>query len=195
MRKLMNTIKMTLLGGFVFLLPIVILATVFGKGYKYMVMITEPLLKWIKVDTVLGVVVFNLLVIAAMVVICFMAGIAARSFFGKRFFQMIDAKLLAVPGYAIFKGRLTGNIGGEAEKTELKPVIARFDDQSQIAFEVERLPNNRVALYVPGAPDPWSGSVIFMTDDRVIPIDIDTQAAMAVFKRLGRGVGKVIKQV
>ena len=43
------------------------------------------------------------------------------------------------------------------------PVVASFDDQSQVGFEVEGLDNGLVADFLPGSPDTWSGTVAYMT--------------------------------
>ena len=40
----------------------------------------------------------------------------------------------------------------------MRPVLARFENSWQIAFEIERIPGGIITVYVPGAPDPWSGS-------------------------------------
>lgn len=44
-----------------------------------------------------------------------------------------------------------------------------------------------VAVFVPGAPSPWSGSVYFMTEDRIKPLDASIKTAMGCVKRLGMG--------
>ena len=70
---------------------------------------------------------------------------------------------------------------------DMQPVLARFDDRWQIAFEVERIIGGKVSVFVPGAPDPWSGSVCIMTDDRISRLDSDPLATLDVLKQLGKG--------
>ena len=43
---------------------------------------------------------------------------------------------------------------GQAEAKNMQPVLVRFDDNSQLGFEIERLDNGQVVIYLPGAPDP-----------------------------------------
>src|SRR5262245_57134541 len=50
-----NFIKTTLLGGVIFLLPIVILATVFDKAIKIVRMLADPLNKLLPVETIGGI--------------------------------------------------------------------------------------------------------------------------------------------
>ena len=57
----------------------------------------------------------------------------------------------------------------------------------QIAFEVERIPGGIITIYVPGAPDPWSGSVCYMTEDRIQTIDPAMSPVLKTLKDLGKG--------
>jgi uncharacterized membrane protein len=119
---------------------------------------------------------------------CFFAGLASRTELASRLVRAIDDRLLIVlPGYSALKGRETGNIGSDGEEIMLAPVLARLDDYSQIAFEIERLDGGMVVVFLPGAPDPGSGSVEFMTADRIEPLDLDHRSAAATLKSLDRG--------
>ena len=55
-------------------------------------------------------------------------------------------------------------------------------------FEVERVEGGLVTIFLPGCPDPWSGSVCFMTEDRVTPLDQNMQSAVIALKGLGKGL-------
>jgi uncharacterized membrane protein len=66
-------------------------------------------------------------------------------------------------------------------------VTVRFDDSWQIAFEIERVEDDKVALFLPGAPDPWSGMVCVVTEDRVTRVDVSIPFVAKLEKRLGRG--------
>ena len=62
----------------------------------------------------------------------------------------------------------------------------RFDDNAQIAFEVERSGNN-VVVYIPGAPNPWSGSVAYFNVERVKRLDMSVSQTISSIKRIGHG--------
>ena len=68
----------------------------------------------------------------------------------------------------------------------LKPVLIHLDDQSQIALEVERTANQQVVVFVPGAPDPRSGNVVLMDEDRVTPLDSNLRSVSRIFKQFGK---------
>ena len=39
----------------------------------------------------------------------------------------------------------------------MTPVLITLDDYEQMAFEVERTAGGKVVVYLPGAPNSWSG--------------------------------------
>jgi len=73
--------------------------------------------------------------------------------------------LWRIPGYGFLKA-LTDSLDKEHGVT-LRPVLVRFDDYSQLAFEVDQLPDGRKVIYIPSAPNPRAGSVLVLDKDRV----------------------------
>lgn len=188
-----NFFKTTIIGGVIFLIPLVIIAIVLGKAFKVMMLIAVPLDKLIPIDSIGGIAFVNILAVLVILISSFIAGIIAKSKLGKVTFEMIDSKLiLFIPGYAYLKG-LTGSFVDEKVASEyLKPVLAKLDDQSQLAFEVERTGKGHVVVFLPGAPDPKSGNVVYLTEDRVERLDIDFKAVTGSLKKLGKGSSDVL---
>ncbi len=89
---------------------------------------------------------------------------------------------------------MTESLAGQSGSETLKRVLAKFDDASQVAFEIERNPDGRVVVYVPGAPDPWSGAVFVMTADRVEPLEASLPAAVKNIRTLGRGTTQLLNR-
>ena len=74
----------------------------------------------------------------------------------------------------------------------LKPVLATFDDHQLIAFDMERLADGRAVLYLPGAPDAWSGSVVLVSTERIEALDIDPSDLARSLQGLGRGTAALL---
>ena len=74
----------------------------------------------------------------------------------------------------------------------MKPVRVDFDDNAQIAFEVERSHNGLVTLFVPGSPDPWSGSVVYVSAERVTPLRAELSSIVRSLRSAGRGSGALV---
>jgi len=186
--------KTTALGGLLFLIPVIILVAIFTNAYQLMSKIAAPVLAIVPVERVFGVVVLNLLILALGVLICFLAGLAAKSPVAVRLVTSLESKFLSkVPAYDIQKTKLASRMRFEEGK-EAQPVLIRFDDQWQIGFEVDNIAGGKVAVYLPGAPDPWSGSVSIVTEDRITHLDSNLIAISAIFKNLGKGAGDQLQK-
>jgi len=186
----MQFIKTTILGGVIFLIPFVIVVVVLGKAHGIMLVVAEPMSNWIPVDEVGGVALANVLALLAIVLSCFVFGLMARSVPAKKIYRALDATLTSVPGYAFVKGFADGISRSEEHAKSFIPVIARFDDNAQISFEIERTPEGSVVVYLPGAPNPWSGTVVYLEPGRVEKLDMSVADAVKSIQALGRGSAK-----
>jgi uncharacterized membrane protein len=191
----MKFIKTTIVGGIVFMVPIIIIIVILGKAFELMLKIARPIDKLIPIESIGGVAFVNVLALLAILVVCFVAGVMARSPPAKRLYQAIDSGLLAIPGYAFIKAYTDSMKLGQAEAKTMQPVLVQFDDNSQLGFEIERLDNGQVVIYLPGAPDPWSGSVAYFSADRVKKLELSASQAMTNVKRLGRGSQAFQKEI
>lgn len=182
----MKAVRAMIIGGLIFLVPFAVVLLLFGKVFSVSMRLAEPLDAMIPVEAVAGVALANILAVAIILLACLLAGIVATSTWGQRLYRRIDEWLLnLIPRYAFVKS-MTESLGGQQEST-LRPVLVRFDDLSQIAFEVERGPGDLVTVYLPGSPDPWSGSVAQVTADRVDVLDTDFASAVQSLRKIGRG--------
>ena len=191
MNNLRRLIRTTLIGGILFLIPLVFVVVVVGKAFQIMKVVATPLARLIPVENLAGYAVVELLTAGIMILGCLLAGTLARSPWGRKVNEKLDAVLLQmIPGYAWVKG-ITGGIRDDDADDLLKPVLVRFDDQTQLAFEVDRAADGLVAVYLPGAPDPRSGAVSYVTDDRVQAVNAGFKAVVKICKNLGRGSTEV----
>jgi uncharacterized membrane protein len=188
MKRQLEFIKTTAIGGFLFLIPAVIVVIVLGKVIEGLRTFAKALSPVFGIESSLGGFVLDIVTFAVTVLMCFAAGLFARRAAAKRVREKLDRSLLNfIPGYAFIKGfadnlRQTEEISGS-----FIPVMVRFDDYVQMAFETERLPNSKVAVYLPGAPNPWSGSVVFVSNDRIKPLSISLPDALRNIRTLGKG--------
>jgi uncharacterized membrane protein len=189
----MQFVRTTVIGGLVFLVPIVVLIMVIGKGLEITGKIAAPLAEVLPVDSVGDLAVVHVLTFAILVLICFLAGLAARTMAARRLVAALEEGFLSkLPPYALLKTKTQSMLSPE-DIEGMTPVVARFDDSWQIAFEIERVEGGRVAIFLPGAPDPWSGSVCVMTEDRVTPLDLSIPFVAGMAKRLGKGANEALR--
>lgn len=193
MNKWMQFLKTTILGGLVFLIPLVIVVTVVGKGIQLMMTVAEPIGKFIPLETFAGIALVNLIAITGVIAACFASGFIAKSILGQKVFESLDGKLLAVPGYALFKARLTGNMGVNVDEGSLKPVLVKLGPKFQIGFSGEKIPEGRITVFLPGAPDPWKGSIVIVDEEQVTPLNSDLMETKHIFESLGRGTEELLR--
>ncbi len=194
MKTLASLVKTTAIGGLVFLLPLVLLVAIVGKAFNIIKSVSMPLANLISAEKFAGYAVADLLALIVLLVITVLAGLLARSPVFDRFYKKIDAVILQViPGYSYVKG-MTGSLSDSEAEQSLKSVAIIQDDTVQIGYEVERLADGWVAVYLPGAPDTRSGSVAYFTDDRIVPLDADFKGIAGCLKKLGRGSKEVIPE-
>jgi uncharacterized membrane protein len=135
-----------------------------------------------------GIAILIVLAVAALLALCFLAGVIARRTLGQRLLAWIEKQLLVLfPRYGIVKQQLGGSLGPDAGELLMQPVHVALDDHARLGFEVDRAADGPVTVYLPGSPDPWSGLVIQVESDRVTALDADFPGVIDVFERLGRG--------
>jgi len=192
MKTIASLVKTTAIGGLVFLLPLVLLVVVFGKAFKIIKTVSMPVADLISAEKFAGYAVADLLALTVLLVVTLLAGLLARSPVFDKFYKKIDAVILQVfPGYSYIKG-MTGSFSDSEAEQSFKPVAAIQDDTVLIGYEVERLSDGWVAVYLPGAPDARSGSVAYFTDDRIVLLDTDFAGIASCLKTLGSGSSKII---
>jgi uncharacterized membrane protein len=187
MKRPLQFLRTTLVGGLLFLVPIVVLVIVLGKALAIVHKVVDPLAERLPVHSIIGLRTPMLLALGVIVAFCFLAGVLARTALARKLVRSLETAVLAnVPGYELLKGMGESMLGVE-KQTGHQVVLARIEDAWQIAFLVERLEGGHVAVFVPGAPNPLSGSVFFMTQDRIKAVDIPAAGAMKCLRRVGAG--------
>ena len=186
-------LKTTMIGGIVFMVPIIIFIAIIGKAIKLTNKLAAPVSALIPVDAIGNIPVADLLALVIILLICFLAGLAAKSTLARKSLSNLESRVFSkIPVYGFVKSKIDAIV--QPEKAEgMKPVLAQFDDYWQIAFEVERIPGETVTIFLPGAPDPWSGSVCYVTEDRIQPLELTLLPVLKTLKGLGKGSNEQLR--
>ncbi|MDR4493983.1 MAG: hypothetical protein R3B74_06115 [Nitrospirales bacterium] len=195
MQDKIDFIKATVIGGVFFLIPLAVVVIVVGKLVIVMKGVAKSLSPLIPVETAVGTVILNLLAVLVILAFCFLAGLAAQRAHAKKMVARLESTLLAaLPGYAFIKA-FADNMHRSNEIAEsFVPVGVHFDDYSQLAFEIEREPNGKVAVYLLSAPNPWSGTVVYVTPERVVRLSITLKEALKNIRVLGKGSAAILER-
>ena len=187
MKRLLHFTRMTLVGGILFLVPILVLVVILGKAYGFAHKIVMPLAAHLPIDSVIGLETPRLLAIGLLLLFCFLAGVFARTACARKIINWLETALLSnLPGYEFIKTMSENFLA--AEKEHAYPVVlARIEDSWQLGFLIERLEGGLCAVFVPGTPSPQSGSVYFMTEDRFRLTNLPATPVLKCLKRYGLG--------
>lgn len=192
MRRPANPFVTTLIGGVVFLLPMVVVLLVVGQGLALTTRVAQPMISSLPYSSVGGVALVTLAAVGLLVALCFGAGVLARAAYGRALTDKFESRLQAVyPRYAVIKAMSQGLHGALGERV-LQPVLVSFDDHQLVAFDIERLHDGRAVIFLPGAPDVWSGSVALVAPERIEALEVDSVALTRSLQRLGQGTADVL---
>jgi uncharacterized membrane protein len=195
MKRILTFLRTTMVGGLLFLVPIIVLVMILGKAVALAHRLVDPLAARIPFESVIGLRTPVLLAITLLVLFCFLAGFFARSALAQKIVRGLETAVLSnVPGYEFIKGTLAGTLGAQPEHAH-EVVLARIEDAWQLAFRIEQLEGGHVAVFVPGAPSPQSGSVYFMTEDRIKAVNIPPASALKSLRRLGAGSTALLRGI
>ena len=185
-------IRVTVLGGIFFLLPLVVAVAVTSKALSIVHSLATPLLENLPIETVAGAAVIHLVSVVVLVLLCFLAGLAAQRPAAGRLVNYLEHDvLMKFPPYALLRTR-TESILKPEERDKLTPAIVRFDDYWQLAYHIETLEDGRAVVFLPGSPDPWSGNVCTVEGERVGELDATVKSIGDALKRLGKGSAELL---
>ncbi len=185
-------LKTTIIGGLLFLLPAILVLIVLGHAMQLAAKVAQPVSKLLP-DAVFGIGGITLVAALVLVVVSFLAGLVARTDLGKRIARRFEISFLGgLPQYQIVKSMAEGL--AKVENAEgVHPALVEIEGGWQIGYLIEPLENGWAAVFLPQAPTPMSGNIMYLPMDRVRPLDMPMVQAMALVKRMGVGSGQALR--
>ena len=125
--------------------------------------------------------------IAILALVCFLAGLLANTVIAQRLVNVLESSLLSkIPAYDYLKQESASALG-VAEIAEHPVVFVPMEGGWQLGVQTGTVSDGLVSVFVPGAPDPHSGSVFFFSTDTVQPAGVKLVAALNCLRRCGAG--------
>lgn len=81
----------------------------------------------------------------------------------------------------------------EHDSDKLHPVVITFASSARMGLEIERLDDGRVVAMTPSSPNPWSGQVHIVADDRVRRLDLPMTTYIENVERFGQGSNELLQ--
>jgi uncharacterized membrane protein len=191
-------VKTTVVGGALFLLPVALVLFVLSYALRLAKKIATPIADALHINQLGGpggVLAITILSILILVIISFGAGFIARTAAGRRITRWSESSLLGrMPQYQMIKSMAEGLAHIESA-SGLKPALISIEDGWQIGYLLEQLENDWVAVFLPQAPTPMSGNIMYFRVDRVRPLGITMVQAASIIKAIGVGSGAALRGV
>jgi uncharacterized membrane protein len=193
--SLLKLLKATIVGGLLFLLPLILVVLLLGHAMKLAGKVAHPISQMVGLERLLGPAGEETFAILILVVISIVAGIVASTALGKALMRWTENSFLGgLPQYRLMKSMAEGLAQIETADGA-SPALINVEDGWQLGYSLEQLQNGWVAVFVPQSPTPMSGNIMYLPAQRVRPLDIPMMEAMGIVKSMGVGSGKALRGV
>ena len=185
-------LQATMAGGLLFLLPVALIAIVLKQAMQLVGKIVRPISNYLPVEAVIGVWGETVLAAVVLILVSLVAGLVARTNAGRRITRWFEDSLLGgLPQYQMVKSMAEGLAHVESAEG-VDPALVSMEGGWQIGYLLEPLENGWVTVFLPQAPTPMSGNVMYLPADRVRPLGITIGQAMALVKHIGVGSAEAL---
>lgn len=185
--SLPNLLKVTAVGGLLFLLPLILVVFLLGQAVRIAGIVTQPISSFLTLDQVVGPVGERFIAVVGLVAIALAAGLVGRTRTGRRVKAGLEHSFLGgLPQYQMIKSMAEGLAHVETADG-VTPALVSIEGGWQIGYLLEPINKGWVAVFLPQAPTPMSGNVMLMPAERVRPLEMTMAQAMIVIKNLGIG--------
>ena len=189
-------IKTTLIGGVLFLLPVALVLFVLGHAMRLALQVIQPISHGLDLDqlgAVAGIGASTVLAVLALVLASFAAGMTARTTVGSRLSRWFEnSPIGGMPHYRMVKTMAEGFTQVE-DGDQLVPSLVSIEGGWQLGYLIEPIGAGWVAVFLPNAPMPLSGTVMYLPAERVRPLEITMVQATALIKRIGTGSAEALR--
>ena len=195
MKKLLEFLKTTALGGLFVLLPILLLYLLLSEALGLIVALATPIADLFPKGTFdeikYPVVVGLILIMGA----SFLIGLALRSESGRRLGRLIERAVLdRMPVYKALKSLTTGFAEAGKEGAFKTAVLNSTADEREIVYIIEDHKNGYLTVLQPWAPTAFSGSVKVISQDRLEILDANLGDVSRALSHWGVGVRDLLEK-
>ncbi len=211
MNALKSFFKTTLMGGILVVLPVGLCLFLTVTIYQYLTVLIAPLtalvidfgppaivdpetpppvgMEW--VQPLLN----NVIVIGLLLGGCFCIGLVVRTSLGSWIYTKIETRLLKrVPMYSLIKDIVVQFIGNKKSPFSSVARVRLFHDEISVTAFVTDSQPGLCTVFVPTGPNPTSGNIYHVPEDRVTRLSVTVEEAMRSIISCGAGSSKLLAE-
>lgn len=195
MKKILEFLKTSALGGLFVLLPLLLLYLLLSEVFELVIALATPIADLFPEETFR---VLNYPVAIAILLILgasFLLGLTLHSSHLRGAGSWLERTLLhPLPGYRALKS-LTKGFSGAGEKNEFRPALMTLPDgTAELVYAIEELDDGRLTVLVPWSPAAFAGSIKIVSRDSIKLLNASLGDASRVIGHWGVGMGTIFEK-
>ncbi len=193
MKAIKEFVKVTVVGGIVFLVPLILLILVMRHAMAFAGKVAGPVAAAFPDHRIAGVAVATIIAAVLLLLLAFLSGLFARTRVGHSLARWLEDSLLGnLPQYRMVKAMAEGLAQIENGRN-LRPALVSIEGGWQLGYLLEEVRAGWVVVFLPQSPTPMSGNVMYMPAERVRLLDMPIGEAVLLVKRLGVGSASALR--
>jgi uncharacterized membrane protein len=195
MNKIKSFIATSLLGGVTVILPVAILAAVFGWVFNFTTNLIQPLTDLLVINLDFKEIIADAVVLLVILGVCFLVGLTVRTRFGKYLYHTIERRLLKIaPGYNLIKETVLQILSNKKSPFSSVALVQIFGNDTLVtSFITDEHLDGSFSVFVPTGPNPTSGNIYHLKGEHVHPINVSVEDTMRSIISCGAGSAKLIE--
>jgi len=196
MHNLKTFLRTTLFGGFLIVLPIVILLMVLNWMFEAVTGYIRPITNLLIETTRINEFVASFFALIFIILIFFLVGLFVKTEMGKLSIEFFEKKFLSkIFGYRIIKETVLQIFGEEKNLFKAVALVKLFGNETLMtAFVTDEHSDGSYTVFIPSGPAPTAGFVYHVKKEQITIIDIPVDQALRTILSLGGGSKKLIQK-
>ncbi|KAF0805562.1 hypothetical protein A6D6_02203 [Alcanivorax xiamenensis] len=194
-------VRKSLIGGVIILLPISIIAFFFKWLYDAVTSLIAPFTRFVVHTFGLPKFAADWVVVAVLVVFCFLVGTLVATRLGSWLWQRFEARtMVRLPGYRLVKEIILQVFGKDEDSPFHRGEVAqiwlygRQADVSVMGLITSHHGNGRVTVFVPTGPNPTTGFIYHVNEELVTRHpEVGVEQMMKSVVACGAGSGQLLR--
>lgn len=196
MYSLKQFIRTTFLGGFLIVLPIMILLIVLNWMFQSLTDYIRPITNLLIETAQVNEVVASLFAVLFIILVFFLVGLLVKTEMGKVSIEALENKFLSkIFGYKIIKETVLQIFGEEKNVFKAVALVKLFGNETLMtSFVTDEHSDGSYTVFIPSGPAPTAGFVYHVQKEQITIVDVPVDQALRTILSLGAGSRKLIEQ-
>jgi uncharacterized membrane protein len=192
MKRLIEFIKTTAIGGLIVIVPITFLILVFTQVLNIVAGLTNTIAGFLPFDPPVNAAAILAVAIFGVVLICFLTGLILQTGPGNALRNWLSRNIAErLPMYGMLRNLTQRFVGMEGTQFALAEINLYGSEARLLGFIVETLPDDRYAVFVPQAPIATIGHIYVLPKSNVHQLNASMADAVNAITQWGVGTDKL----